>query len=362
MTASEDFTSLTGQFRRELLAHCYRMLGSADEAEDLVQETYLRAWRAYQGFEGRSSVRTWLYRIATNACLTAIERRGRRPLPSGLGGPGDDPAAPVVAAPEVPWLQPIPDALLAAPHDDPAEAAVSRAGIRLAMVAALQYLSARQRAMLILRDVLDWPAAEVAAMLGTTTTAVNSGLRRARAQLARVLPEEDDVAEPAEPELRALLDRFAVAFENGDVTALTALLREDVALEMPPMLTWFAGREDVRRFLASKLFGRPGQYRLVATMANGQPAFAAYERDHDGVYRAHAALVLTVAATGIARIVIFLSPGLLRAFGLPEEYGADGARPATAPDPGATSQLAATSQPALPRTAAPDLAVPSWPR
>jgi RNA polymerase sigma-70 factor (ECF subfamily) len=350
MTASEDFASLTGQFRRELLAHCYRMLGSADEAEDLVQETYLRAWRSYQGFEGRSSVRTWLYRIATNACLTAIERRGRRPLPSGLGGPGEDPAAPVVAAPGVPWLQPIPDALLAAPHDDPAEVAASRAGVRLAMVAALQYLSARQRAMLILRDVLDWPAAEVAALLDTTTTAVNSGLRRARAQLARALPEEDDVAEPAEPELRALLDRFAVAFENGDVTTLTALLREDVALEMPPILTWFAGREDVRRFLASKLFGTPGQFRLVPTMANGQPAFAAYEREHDGVYRAHAALVLTVTATGIARIVIFLSPGLLGAFGLPQEYGAGPARPGPA--------LAATPGPG----AAASLAVPSWPR
>ena len=250
----------------------------------------------------------------------------------------------------MPWLQPIPDALLAAPHDDPAEVAASRAGVRLAMVAALQYLSARQRAMLILRDVLDWPAAEVAAMLDTTTTAVNSGLRRARAQLARALPEEDDVAEPAEPELRALLDRFAVAFENGDVTALTALLREDVALEMPPMLTWFAGREDVRRFLASKLFGTPGQFRLVPTMANGQPAFAAYEREHDGVYRAHAALVLTVTTTGIARIVIFLSPGLLGTFGLPQEYGAGPARPAPA--------LAATPGPA----AAAELAVPSWPR
>ncbi len=350
MTASEDFTSLTGQFRRELLAHCYRMLGSADEAEDLVQETYLRAWRAYQGFEGRSSVRTWLYRIATNACLTAIERRGRRPLPSGLGGPGEDPGAPVMAAPEVPWLQPIPDALLASPHDDPAQAAASRAGTRLAMVAALQYLSARQRAMLILRDVLDWPAAEVAAMLDTTTTAVNSGLRRARAQLARALPDEDDVAEPAEPEYRALLDRFALAFENGDVTELTALLRQDVALEMPPMLTWFAGRENVRRFLATKLFGTPGQFRLVPTRANGQPAFAAYEREHDGVYRAHAALVLTVTATGIARIVIFLSPGLLGAFGLPHEYGAGG--PASAPDPAATP---------WPSTA-PDLAVPTWPR
>src|SRR5258708_13356751 len=141
MTTSEDFTSLTGQFRRELLAHCYRMLGSADEAEDLVQETYLRAWRAYDGFEGRSSVRTWLYRIATNACLTAIERRGRRPLPSGLGGPDDDPAAPVVSAPEVPWLQPIPDALLASPHADPAAATVSRTGIRLPIIAPLQYLS-----------------------------------------------------------------------------------------------------------------------------------------------------------------------------------------------------------------------------
>jgi RNA polymerase sigma-70 factor (ECF subfamily) len=255
-----------------------------------------------------------------------------------------------MAAPEVPWLQPIPDALLASPHDDPAQAAASRAGTRLAMVAALQYLSARQRAMLILRDVLDWPAAEVAAMLDTTTTAVNSGLRRARAQLARALPDEDDVAEPAEPEYRALLDRFALAFENGDVTELTALLRQDVALEMPPMLTWFAGRENVRRFLATKLFGTPGQFRLVPTRANGQPAFAAYEREHDGVYRAHAALVLTITATGIARIVIFLSPGLLGAFGLPHEYGAGG--PASAPDPAATP---------WPSTA-PDLAVPTWPR
>ena len=315
------------------------MLGSADEAEDLVQETYLRAWRSYDGFEGRSSVRTWLYRIATNACLTAIERRGRRPLPSGLGGPDDDPAAPVVSAPQVPWLQPIPDALLASPHDDPAAAAASRAGIRLAMVAALQYLSARQRAVLILRDVLNWPAAEVAAMLGTTTTAVNSGLRRARAQLAQALPDEDDVAEPDEPGRRVMLDRFAAAFENGDMTALTELLRQDVALEMPPMLTWFAGRETVRRFLATKL-GTPGQYRLLPVLANGQPAFAAYEREADGVYRAHAVLALTVTATGIARIVIFLGPGLLGLFGLPPEHRPGAARPA----PG------------------PDLAAPAWPR
>ena len=213
------------------------------------------------------------------------------------------------------------------------------------MVAALQYLSARQRAMLILRDVLDWPAAEVAAMLGTTTTAVNSGLRRARAQLAQALPDEDDVAEPAEPERRALLDRFATAFENGDVTALTELLRQDVALEMPPMLTWFAGREDRAALPGHEAFGAPGQFRMVPAMANGQPAFAAYERDADGVYRAHAVLVLTVTAAGIARIVIFLSPALLGVFGLPQESGPDAGHPA--PD------LAPP---------APDLAAASWPR
>src|SRR6478672_13669954 len=146
MTVRDDFASLTGQYRGELLAYCYRMLGSAEEAEDLVQETYLRAWRSFGGFEGRSSMRTWLYRIATNACLTAIERRGRRPLPSGLGGPAADPAAPLAAAAEVPWLQPLPDVLLAAEHGDPAAVAASRAGIRLALVAALQYLSEIGRA------------------------------------------------------------------------------------------------------------------------------------------------------------------------------------------------------------------------
>src|ERR1700739_2292692 len=184
MAVSEDFAGLTGRFRGELLAHCYRMLGSAEEAEDLVQETYLRAWRSFDAFEGRSSVRTWLYRIATNVCLTAIARRGRRPLPSALGGPAEDPQAQLVTAPEVPWLQPFPDALLAGEREDPAAVAVSRAGVRLAYVAALQYLSARQRAVLILRDVLEWSAAEVADLLGTTTTAVNSGVRRARAPLA----------------------------------------------------------------------------------------------------------------------------------------------------------------------------------
>jgi RNA polymerase sigma-70 factor (ECF subfamily) len=318
-TASEDFTSLTVRFRGELLAHCYRMLGSAEEAEDLVQETYLRAWRSFAGFEGRSSVRTWLYRIATNVCLTAIERRGRRPLPSGLGGAAEDPQAQLVRALEVPWLQPFPD-LLAGGYEDPAAVTVTRTGIRLAFVAALQYLSARERAVLILRDVLDFPAAEAADLLGTTTTAVNSGLRRARAQLAQALPAEDELAEPTDPGQRALLDRFAAAFENADANALAELLREDVVLEMPPLLTWFAGRATVTSFMASRVFARFGGFRMVPVMANGQPAFAAYTRGDDGSYHAHEVLVPTVTQTGIARIVVFLSPELVTMFGLPDEF------------------------------------------
>jgi RNA polymerase sigma-70 factor (ECF subfamily) len=328
-TVSEDFTSLTVRFRGELLAHCYRMLGSAEEAEDLVQETYLRAWRSFAGFEGRSSVRTWLYRIATNVCLTAIERRGRRPLPSGLGGAAEDPQAQLVRAPEVPWLQPFPD-LLAGGYEDPAAVTVTRTGIRLAFVAALQYLSARERAVLILRDVLDFPAAEAADLLGTTTTAVNSGLRRARAQLAQALPAEDELAEPTDPAQRALLDRFAAAFENADANALAELLREDVVLEMPPLLTWFAGRATVTSFMASRVFARFGGFRMVSVMANGQPAFAAYTRGDDGSYHAHEVLVPTVTKTGIARIVVFLNPELFAMFGLPHDYdpAAAGSAPA----------------------------------
>lgn len=328
MTISEEFTSRTGQFRGELLAHCYRMLGSAEEAEDLVQETYLRAWRAYGGFEGRSSVRTWLYRIATNVCLTARERRSRRPLPSGLGGPVEDSEAELVAGPEVPWLQPLPDALLAGKQDDPAAVAASRAGIRLAFVAALQYLSARQRAVLILRDVLELPAAEVADLLGTTATAVNSGLRRARAQLAQALPAEEALAEPAEPDRRALLERFAAAVEDADGSVLAALLRDDVVLEMPPVLTWFAGRQAVARFIASNLLIEPGHLRLVPVLANSQEAFAVFQREPGGAYHAHAVLVLTLTTTGIARIVSFQNPGLFGSFGLPEGYPAAGLLPA----------------------------------
>src|SRR5579871_1463071 len=212
MLGSEEFARLTEPFRPELLAHCYRMLGSVYDAEDQVQETLVRAWRSYSDFQGRSSLRTWLYRIATNACLRAIENRARRPLPSGLGAPGDDPdgaLAPVL--PEIRWLQPIPDALIRPGPADPAAVAVDRESLRLALTAALQYLPARQRAVLILRDVLGWHAAEVADLLGVTPAAANSALQRARAHLARAGIMEETLREPDAPADRALLDRYAAA-------------------------------------------------------------------------------------------------------------------------------------------------------
>jgi RNA polymerase sigma-70 factor, ECF subfamily len=337
--ASEDFARLADPFRGELLAHCYRMLGSVHDAEDQVQETMTRAWRSYGEFEGRASLRTWLYRIATNACLRALENRSRRPLPSGLAGPGDDPQAPLAAArPEVPWLQPFPDALLSggaaglADPADPASIVTSREGMRLALIAALQYLPARQRAVLILRDVLGWRAAEVAELLGTSTAAVNGVLQRARVRLEQVAPEADEMREPTDPDALALLGRYAAAFENADMTALTELLHDDAVLEMPPLPTWFAGRDLVLAFLGARVLGQPGAFRLIPTAANGQPALAGYIRDREGPYRAHAVQVLTLAGSSgevrggrppgpalrVARIVSFNDPGLVTTFGLPQ--------------------------------------------
>ena len=217
----DAFVRDTEPFRREMLAHCYRMLGSVDDAEDVVQETYLRAWRSYGAFEGRSSVRTWLYRIATNACLTALERSGRRVLPSGLGGPEPDPqAAPELAGPGVRWLQPIPDALVAPDGADPAAVVAAREGLRLALIATLQYLPGTQRAVLILRDVLAFPATEVAGILGLSVTAVKSSLQRARGRLRELSLAADDIAEPASPRARAVLDQYIAAFQDADATAL----------------------------------------------------------------------------------------------------------------------------------------------
>jgi RNA polymerase sigma-70 factor (ECF subfamily) len=307
-----DFVSDTEPYRRELIAHCYRMLGSAHDAEDVVQETYLRAWRGYRDFENRSSVRTWMYRIATNVCLTALAHSSRRVLPSGLGGPADDPHVDPEPAANVAWLQVIPDSWV----DDPAAVIASRESLRLALVASLQHLPAQQRAVLLLRDVLAFPAADVAAMLDISVTAVKSALQRARARLKDVAPSADDVIEPTEPRAVELLEKYMTAFENADTTLLADALRHDAALEMVGSRTWFAGRGTCLPYLAG-VVGAPGDWRMLAISANGQPAAAAYRRDDDGVLRAFGIAVLDMTATGIARIVVFGDAGLVTLFGLP---------------------------------------------
>src|SRR5437764_2740077 len=252
----EDFLRQADPFRRELLAHCYRMLGSIQDAEDVVQETYLRAWRSYDGFEGRSSVRTWLYQIATNGCLKELARHSRRMLPSGLYDPEQDPGVHAEqAGSQVSWLQPVPDALVTPDVADPAAIAQAREGLRLALIASLQYLPPRQRAVLVLRDVLAFPAAEVAVMLGTTTVSVKSALQRARTRLKELAPAADQIAEPTESQARALLDQYIAAFENADATALERLLLADATIEAPPLRTWFTGRTTCVPFLRNYVLG-----------------------------------------------------------------------------------------------------------
>lgn len=312
-TGNEDFGRLSEPFRRELLAYCYRMLGSVDDAEEVVQDVYLDAWRAYDGFEGRSSLRTWLYRIATRACFKALEKSRRRPLPADLGDPETHLEAWLIErSPEVSWLQPIPDFLFTATPTDPATVVVQRQTMRLALMGALQQLPPRQRAVLILRDVLQWRTAEVAQLLEMTAAAVNSALQRARAQ---VPVSEDGLTEPAEPRQRALLDRYVTAFETADVDQLVAVLTEDARWEMPPIATWFEGRDTILAFLARQM-RMIGPAELVATSANGQPAFAVYARGHDGAQHPHALHVLTITDEGVSRIVAFHGSGLFPLFGL----------------------------------------------
>ncbi|WP_034272158.1 sigma-70 family RNA polymerase sigma factor [Actinospica robiniae] len=310
---SEAFDRRIEPFRTELLAYCYRMLGSAHDAEDLVQETYLRAWRAREQYdETRSSVRTWLYRIATNACLTALEVRGRRPLPSGLVA-ASDPLAPLVPGERVAWLQPLPDSLLGA--GDPAGAAIDRSSLRLAFAAALQHLSARQRGALILRDVLGFSAAEAAEILGTTAVSVNSSLQRARTRVKDAGARQEDLSEPSAAEQRAWIDRYMKAFEKADIDGLKRLLTEDVIMEMPPMLNWFAGVENYGLFM-EWVFAHAGtSWRLEPVSANGQPGFAAY-RAVEGGYELHTLQIFTVTADGISRNSVFQEPEVFALFGL----------------------------------------------
>ncbi|ETK30546.1 sigma-70 family RNA polymerase sigma factor [Microbispora sp. ATCC PTA-5024] len=308
-----DFEAQAGPYRDELLVHCYRMLGSVHEAEDLVQETMLRAWRAWRRYDpSLASVRTWLYRIATNACLSALEGRARRPLPSGLGGPSDDPDAPLTPAADVPWLQPFPDARLG----DPAAEVVRRGTLRLALVAAMQVLPPRQRAVLILRDVLQFSATEAAALLETSPAAVNSALQRARASLSGCAPAEGRVAEPGDAAVRRTVDRYIRSFEAGDVAGLVALLTRDAVLEMPPVPLWYAGRDGYGRFMTRVFAMRGADWRIRALTANTQPALAAYCRDGDA-YALHTLQVLTVTSEGVARNVVFQDRAVFAAFRLP---------------------------------------------
>jgi RNA polymerase sigma-70 factor (ECF subfamily) len=300
------------------------MVGSADDAEDLVQETFLRAWRGREGFQGRSLFRTWLYRIATNACLNQLQRSPRRVRPQ-------DVAPPVTAAtetsearesppwaPEIPWLQPYPDHLLEG--SDPEAAAVSRETIELAYLAALQHLPPRQRAVLILRDVLDWSAKETAALLETTVASVNSALQRAKATMVATrgaaVPEDGATASQPDAAAREALRRFIEAWERDDAHALTALLREDARWSMPPAPLWFDGRGAIERLFRLYPIGFQGSFRMVPTGANRQPAAAIYLRAHgDETYRLTGVHVLRVQGDRIAEITTFSAP-LCKAFAL----------------------------------------------
>ncbi|MFI7466961.1 sigma-70 family RNA polymerase sigma factor [Nonomuraea sp. NPDC049646] len=315
----EGFDRRIEPFRKELMAYCYRMLGSPHDAEDLVQDTYLRAWRAREQYDGtRSSLRTWLYRIATNACLTALEVRGRRPLPSGLVA-ASDPLAPLVQGENLAWLQPLPDSML--DGGDPAGAVVERSGLRLAFAAALQHLSARQRGALILRDVLSFSASESAEILGTTVVSVNSSLQRARARVKEAGVRREPLGEPPLAEQRARVDRYMRAFERADVEELKRLLTEDVVMEMPPMLNWFAGRGNYGLFMDWVFEAAGTDWRLAAVTANGQPGFAAFRRAGDR-YEPHTLQIFTVTAGGISRNSVFQGTEIFAAFGLAAGFDA----------------------------------------
>jgi len=312
-----DFDAATAPYRRELVVHCYRMLGAVHEAEDLVQETLLRAWKARDRYdENRATLRTWLYRIATNVCLSALEGRARRPLPAGLGAPSADPQAPLVPDFEVPWLQPLPDSYLGSAEGDPQARVVQRDSVRLAFVAAMQLLPPRQRAVLLLRDVLGFSAAEVAGQLDTSTAAVNSALQRARVAVAESAPRQDEHRDPGDRAVQAAIDRYIAAFEAADVATLVSLLTEDAVLEMPPVPLWYRGRDDYGRFIARVFAMRGAGWRMIPAAANGQAALVAYSPDGPGTWRLHTLQVLTVTRDGIARNVVFQVPQVFEVFGL----------------------------------------------
>ncbi|MFD7028475.1 sigma-70 family RNA polymerase sigma factor [Streptomyces sp. NPDC059917] len=319
LATRSELDSAMDRHRTELTGYCYRMLGSAFDAEDAVQDTYVRAWRSYDKFEGRSSLRSWLYRIATNVCLDLLAAGKKRARPMDLTAPQHQASAVLSERPEVTWLEPVPDARVIPQTADPAELALAKESVRLAFVAALQHLPAKQRAVLILREVLAWKADEVATLLETSVASVNSALQRARATLAagRIRPSE--AADPLDADQAKLLERYLAAFEAYDIARLTTLLHEDAVLSMPPFDLWLQGHEDIAAWHLNQGIGCRGS-RLLPTTANGMPAFGQYRPAADG--RGHAPWALQVLEVSEGRIVglnAFLDTARwFPLFGLPE--------------------------------------------
>jgi RNA polymerase sigma-70 factor (ECF subfamily) len=316
----EAFRALTDPHRRELQVHCYRILGSVQDAEDMVQETLLSAWRGLAGFEGRASLRSWLYRIATNRCLNALRASGRKPHVIGSNPPADAPEPSRWGEPI--WLQPYPDALLEGLPDQaegPDARYETKEAVGLAFVSGLQRMPPQQRAVLVLRDVLGYRAAEVAAMLDSSEASVNSALQRARAAIAAMPERPNGPSLPDSPAQRALLSSFSEAFEGGDIDAVVALLTEDAWIRMPPEPHEYQGRTAIAAFLRTRgIWRNGGGIRLVPTRANGQPAFAYYLSDaHADVAHAGGLFVLAIEGEEITTITRFGDNGVLPYFGLP---------------------------------------------
>ncbi|MFI7673041.1 RNA polymerase subunit sigma-70 [Actinophytocola sp. NPDC049390] len=304
-----------GRFRDGLVAHCYRMTGSYQDAEDAVQETYLRAVRGMAGFEGRSSLKTWLYRIATNTCITALHHRSRRVLPAGLGAPATDPDTAIHTDESIAWLEPLPDAALGHRDSDPGELVVMRESVRLALIAALQYLPVRQRAAFLLREVLSWSAAEIAETLDISVAAVKSLLQRARSRFDELDLADQRSSAPDLAAERALLDRYVAAFEAGDAAAIRSVIHDDFSLEAVPHPVWFKGVHVCLPFLERNAFA--GDYRALPTRSNGEPAMATYRRDESGALVAGGLWVLTLVDGRFSRAVNFHDARFVIAAGLP---------------------------------------------
>ncbi|MFJ3581476.1 sigma-70 family RNA polymerase sigma factor [Streptomyces sp. NPDC090127] len=322
VTATEDRNSELEKYRTELTGYCYRMLGSSFEAEDAVQDTMVRAWRSIDSFEGRSSLRSWLYRIATNVCLDSLNAGNRRARPMDLTAATPVAQAQLTARPEITWLEPVPDGRVLPSVADPAETAVSRETVRLAFVAALQHLPPKQRAVLILREVLAWKASEVAELLDTSVASVNSALQRARATIAENEPAVSDPANPLDEEQKELLERYVAAFEGYDMQALTALLHEDATMSMPPYDLWLRGHDDIVGWMLGVGDVCRGS-KLVPTVANGSPAFAHYHPDPEGGYSPWALIVLELRDGKVGGMDFFLdTKRWFPLFDLPERLDA----------------------------------------